>query len=68
MTISHVIRGEDHLPNTPKYLLVWDALGYGEHPVFAHLPMIVNEKRQKLRSDATQSHSSSTATRVTCAR
>jgi glutamyl-tRNA synthetase len=48
MVISHVIRGEDHLPNTPKYLLLWDALGYGEHPVFAHLPMIVNEKRQKL--------------------
>ena len=48
LRISHVIRGEDHLPNTPKYLLLWDALGYGEHPVFAHLPMIVNEKRQKL--------------------
>jgi glutamyl-tRNA synthetase len=48
MRISHVIRGEDHLSNTPKYLLLWDALGYGEHPVFAHLPMIVNEKRQKL--------------------
>ena len=48
MRISHVIRGEDHLPNTPKYLLLWDALGYGEHPVFAHLPLIVNEKRQKL--------------------
>jgi glutamyl-tRNA synthetase len=48
MQISHVIRGEDHLPNTPKYLLLWDALGFGEHPVFAHLPMIVNEKRQKL--------------------
>ena len=48
MGITHVIRGDDHLPNTPKYLLLWDALGYGEHPVFAHLPMIVNEKRQKL--------------------
>jgi glutamyl-tRNA synthetase len=48
MRISHVIRGEDHLPNTPKYLLLWDALGYGEHPVFAHLPLLVNEKRQKL--------------------
>lgn len=48
MRITHVIRGEDHLSNTPKYLLLWDALGYGEHPVFAHLPMMVNEKRQKL--------------------
>jgi glutamyl-tRNA synthetase len=48
MRITHVIRGEDHLSNTPKYLLLWDALGYGAHPVFAHLPMMVNEKRQKL--------------------
>jgi glutamyl-tRNA synthetase len=48
MAITHVIRGEDHLPNTPKYLLLWDALGFGEHPVFAHLPMIVNEQRKKL--------------------
>lgn len=48
MAITHVIRGDDHLSNTPKYLMMWDALGYGPHPVFAHLPMIVNEKRQKL--------------------
>jgi glutamyl-tRNA synthetase len=46
--ITHVIRGEEHLPNTPKYLLLWDALGGPEHPVFAHLPVIVNAKRQKL--------------------
>lgn len=48
MAITHVIRGEEHLPTTPKYLLLWDALGGGEHPVFAHLPVIVNERRQKL--------------------
>lgn len=48
MAISHVIRGEDHLPNTPKYRLLWEALGYGALPVFAHLPLLVNEKRQKL--------------------
>ncbi|MGH9067366.1 MAG: glutamate--tRNA ligase, partial [Acidimicrobiales bacterium] len=48
MAVSHVIRGEDHLPNTPKYLLLWRALGSGPEPVFAHLPMLVNEKRQKL--------------------
>jgi glutamyl-tRNA synthetase len=48
MRITHVIRGEEHLPNTPKYLMLWDALGYGGHPVFAHLPLLVNEKRQKL--------------------
>jgi glutamyl-tRNA synthetase len=48
MAISHVIRGEDHLSNTPKYQLLWQALGYGALPVFAHLPLLVNEKRQKL--------------------
>ncbi|MGH9129911.1 MAG: glutamate--tRNA ligase [Acidimicrobiales bacterium] len=48
MAISHVIRGEDHLSNTPKYLLLWRALGAGAEPIFAHLPMLVNEKGQKL--------------------
>lgn len=48
MAITHVIRGEEHLPTTPKYLLLWDALGGGEHPTFAHVPVLVNEKRQKL--------------------
>ncbi len=49
MKMTHVVRGEDHLPNTPKYLLLWSALGDGaEVPLFAHLPLLVNEKRQKL--------------------
>ncbi|MDQ2726417.1 MAG: glutamate--tRNA ligase [Actinomycetota bacterium] len=48
MAISHVIRGEDHNTNTPKYLLLWRALGYGEPPLFAHLPLLYNEQRQKL--------------------
>jgi glutamyl-tRNA synthetase len=46
--ITHVVRGEEHLPNTPKQLLLWDALEAGESPIYAHLPVIVNEKRQKL--------------------
>jgi glutamyl-tRNA synthetase len=46
--ITHVIRGEEHLPTTPRYILLRHALGYGEDPVFAHLPLLVNEKRQKL--------------------
>jgi len=45
--VTHVIRGEEHLPNTPKQQLLWTALGH-EPPVWAHLPVIVNEKRQKL--------------------
>jgi glutamyl-tRNA synthetase len=48
MAISHVIRGEDHVSNTHKYLLLWDALGYGPRPVFAHLPLILNAQRKKL--------------------
>jgi glutamyl-tRNA synthetase len=46
--ITHVIRAEEHLPNTPKALLLWDALGGGPPPTFAHVPLLVNEKRQKL--------------------
>ncbi|MFI0942821.1 glutamate--tRNA ligase [Streptomyces sp. NPDC021020] len=45
--ITHVIRGEEHLSNTPKQQLLWEAFG-AELPVWAHLPVIVNEKRQKL--------------------
>jgi glutamyl-tRNA synthetase len=48
MRISHVIRAEEHLPNTPKAVLLWQALTDQPVPVFAHLPVIVNEKRQKL--------------------
>ena len=48
MGISHVIRGEDLLNTTPRVLLLWGALGYGEPPVYAHLPLLVNAKRQKL--------------------
>jgi glutamyl-tRNA synthetase len=48
MGVTHVIRGEEHLPNTPKAILVWQALGGQRLPVFAHLPVLVNEKRQKL--------------------
>jgi glutamyl-tRNA synthetase len=46
--ITHVVRGEEHLNGTPKYLLIRWALGRPGQPVFAHLPVIVNEKRQKL--------------------
>jgi glutamyl-tRNA synthetase len=54
MGVTHVVRGEDHVPGTPKYLLVRDALGLGRPEVFAHLPMLVNEGRKKLskRKDA----------------
>ena len=48
MAVSHVIRGEDLLATTPKVLLIRQALGDDHPPVYAHLPLIVNEKRQKL--------------------
>jgi glutamyl-tRNA synthetase len=52
MEITHIIRGEDLLPTTPKQLLMWRALDEVDRPValphFAHLPMLVNEQRKKL--------------------
>ncbi len=46
--ITHIIRGEDLINTTPKVLLLRQALGIDYQPVFAHVPLIVNEKRQKL--------------------
>ncbi len=48
MAITHVVRGEEHVNGTPKYLCIGDALGLDYRPVFAHLPVLVNESRQKL--------------------
>lgn len=47
MKISHVIRGEDHIPNTPKQLLIMEALGF-ERPYYAHLPLILDSDRSKM--------------------
>lgn len=47
MKISHVIRGDDHLNNTPKQLNMFDALG-AEPPAFAHLPLILGSDGAKL--------------------
>ncbi|WP_436795204.1 glutamate--tRNA ligase [Actinospongicola halichondriae] len=48
MAITHVVRGEDHVNGTPKYLLLRDALDLGRPDVIAHLPLLVNESRKKL--------------------
>ncbi|MEX2011156.1 MAG: glutamate--tRNA ligase [Chloroflexota bacterium] len=53
MEISHVIRGEDHLSNTPKHILLFRALGYPE-PRFAHLPLILNADRTKMSKRKSQ--------------
>lgn len=47
MGITHVIRGEDHLSNTPKQIMLYEALGY-DVPVFGHLPMILGKDKTLL--------------------
>lgn len=47
MSITHVIRGEDHISNTPKQILIYQALGLTP-PTFAHLPLILAPDRSKL--------------------
>ncbi|QZT35272.1 glutamate--tRNA ligase [Caldalkalibacillus thermarum TA2.A1] len=47
MDITHVLRGEDHISNTPRQMMIYEALGW-EPPVFGHMTLIVNENRKKL--------------------
>lgn len=47
MKISHVIRGEEWLPSTPKHIILYDAFGW-EKPEFAHLPLLLNKDKTKL--------------------
>ena len=47
MGITNVIRAEEHLPNTPKQQMIWNALDR-EPPVWGHVPVLVNEQRKKL--------------------
>jgi len=47
MGITHVIRGDDHLSNTPKHVLLYRALGW-HPPLFAHLPLILGPDRKRL--------------------
>ena len=47
MRITHVIRGDDHISNTPKQILLYRALGYRE-PIFAHVPMILGPDGKRL--------------------
>jgi nondiscriminating glutamyl-tRNA synthetase len=53
MKISHVIRGEDHLSNTPKHILLFEAMG-APIPQFAHLPLILNPDRTKMSKRKSQ--------------
>lgn len=47
MAITHVVRGDDHISNTPKQVMLYRALGH-EPPVFAHVPLIMGPDRKRL--------------------
>ncbi|MFB5268926.1 glutamate--tRNA ligase [Paenibacillus enshidis] len=47
MKITHVLRGEDHISNTPRQLMIYEALGW-EPPIFGHMTLIVGEDHKKL--------------------
>src|SRR5690625_7139243 len=47
MGITHVLRGEEHISNTPRQMMVYDALGW-KAPRFGHMTLILNEERKKL--------------------
>ncbi|QHS23920.1 glutamate--tRNA ligase [Virgibacillus sp. MSP4-1] len=47
MAITHVLRGEDHISNTPKQMMIYEAFGW-DVPTFCHMTLIVNEERKKL--------------------
>jgi len=53
MAITHIIRGEDHLSNTPKHILLFRALGHAE-PRFGHLPLILNLDGSKMSKRKSQ--------------
>ncbi len=57
MGITHVIRGEDHISNTPRHILIQEALG-APRPIYAHVPLILAPDRSKLskRHGATSIH------------
>lgn len=48
MGITHVIRAEEHLSNTPRQILIWEAIGERPRPVYAHMPLILSADREKL--------------------
>lgn len=51
MGVTHVIRGEDHISNTPRQILIQEAIG-AKRPIYAHLPLILDTDRKKLSKRA----------------
>ena len=60
MEISHVIRGDDHLSNTPRQILIHEALG-NQLPAFAHVPQVLGPDKKKLSPSATARRASRTS-------
>lgn len=48
MGVNHIIRGEEHIANTPRQILIWEAINERERPVYAHIPLILGESKEKL--------------------
>ena len=48
MNVTHIIRGEEHLANTPRQILIWEAIGERERATYAHIPLILSETKEKL--------------------
>ena len=46
--VTHIIRGEDHISNTPRQILLQHAIGQREQPIYAHLPLLLGTDRSKL--------------------
>ena len=46
--ITHIIRGEEHLSNTPRQIMIWEAIGEVERPAYGHIPLILTENREKM--------------------
>lgn len=54
MKITHVLRGDDHIANTPKQMMIYDAFGW-KHPVFGHMTLIINSETGKKLSKRDES-------------
>ena len=67
MGITHVIRGDDHIANTPKQIILYEALGL-KPPKFVHIPMILGEDRSRMSSATARPPSANTGRRGICRR
>ena len=52
MGVNHIIHGEEHIANTPRQILIWEAINERERPVYAHIPLILGESKEKLSKES----------------